>query len=157
VQGYEKLRANALNVTAFDDTVIKGNINVSEDGVLYTSINYDTSWSVYIDGEKVAKSDILSIGNDALIGVNITAGEHTVEFKYVPDGLILGTMISVTVLLMMILICSIIKTGIFEFKPALYVEEDDEADSDSVLEAVELDTPPTDDTDGESNDSQIEE
>ena len=30
-------------------------------------------------------------------------------------------------------------------------------DSDSVLEAVELDTPPTDDTDGESNDSQIEE
>ncbi len=158
VQGYEKLKSNSLNVTEFDDTVIKGNISVAEDGILYTSINYDTSWSVYIDGQKVAKSDILSIGNDALIGVNITAGEHTVEFKYVPDGLILGVMISVTVLLMMLLICSIIKTGIFEFKPALYVEEEDsDVDSDSVLEAVELDTPPTDDTDSENNNSQFEE
>lgn len=160
VQGYEALKANGLNVTEFDDTKIKGNINVAEDGVLYTSINYDTSWSVYIDGQKVSKADIISIGNDALLGVNITAGEHTVEFKYVPDGLVLGIMISATTLLMMLLICSIIKTGIFKFNPALYVEEleDDEAENaDSVFEEIIIDDTPPEDTVDESNDSQTEE
>jgi hypothetical protein len=165
LQGYETLKANGLNVTEFDDTKIKGKINVAQDGVLYTSINYDTSWSVYIDGQKVPKADIISIGNDALLGVNITAGEHTIEFKYVPDGLMLGIMISVTTLLMMLLLCSIIKTGIFKFNPATYVEEveenseteDEEDGTASVLEEVTIDDTPPDATGTENDDSQTEE
>ena len=133
--GYDKLKKDSLNVTEFEDTSIKGTINASEDGVLYTSINYDTGWSVYIDGEKVSSSDIVSIGNDALLGVNITAGEHTVEFKYMPEGLILGMLISITALILMLLVCSMIKTGIFEFKPKLYEEEEtDEAEETSETE-----------------------
>ncbi len=124
-QGYEILKKDSLNVTKFNDTEIEGKINVSADGVLYTSINYDTGWNVYIDGEKVSKADFISIGNDALLGVNITAGEHTVRFKYVPEGLILGTLISITALILMILLCIMFKTGILEFKPALYEEIDD--------------------------------
>jgi uncharacterized membrane protein YfhO len=135
--GYDKLKKDSLNVTEFEDTSIKGTINASEDGVLYTSINYDTGWSVYIDGEKVSSSDIVSIGNDALLGVNITAGEHTVEFKYMPEGLILGMLISITALILMLLVCSMIKTGIFEFKPKLYEEEEtDEAEDAKENEIV---------------------
>ena len=160
-RGYEILKKDSLNVSRFDDTEIEGTINASKDGILYTSINYDTGWQVYIDGEKVSKADIISIGNDALLGVNITAGEHTVRFKYVPEGLILGVLISITTLILMILLCVMFKTGIFAFNPPLYVEEieDDEsvfsdvdsseADIDSFTEDIEEENPSTQLTENE--------
>ncbi len=125
-EGYDVLKKDSLNVTSFDDTEITGTIDVSEDGILYTSINYDTGWSVYIDGEKVAKSNIHDIGQGALLGVDITKGHHTVTLKYTPEGLILGIIISAFALVLMLLSCAIIKTGTFEFKPELYKEEDDD-------------------------------
>ncbi len=137
--GYDILKNDSLNVSKFDTTEIEGTINASADGVLYTSINYDTSWSVYIDGEKVSKADIVSIGNDALLGVNITAGEHTVRFKYVPEGLLLGVLISVTALFLMFLLCIMFKTGFFEFKPRLYVEEDET--TEEIIDETEIEEP----------------
>jgi uncharacterized membrane protein YfhO len=136
IEGYEKLKADSLNVTKFEETEIEGTINVSEDGVLYTSINYDTGWSVYIDGEKVAKEDILTVGNGALLAVEITEGQHTVKFKYVPDGLNFGIIISVVSLILFILLWAIAKTGFFKFCPVIYSEDElsdinsDSTDSD---------------------------
>ncbi len=141
-KGYEALKKDSLNVTSFEETQIKGTINASADGVLYTSINYDTGWSVYIDGEKLSTADIISIGNDALLGVNITAGEHTVTFKYMPEGLVLGVLISLTALCLMILLCIMFKTGFFEFNPPLYVEpeaEEIDAYEEAETETVEID------------------
>ncbi len=123
--GYEQLKEDSLNVTEFNDTSIKGTINASADGVLYTSINYDTGWSVYIDGEKVSNASKFSIGN-ALLGVDITAGEHTVEFKYVPEGLTLGIALSVTTLILIILLYSMIKTGFLKFTPKTYKDYEQE-------------------------------
>ena len=141
IAGYNQLKKDSLNVTKFDETVIEGTINVSEDGILYTSINYDKGWSVYIDGEKLSADKIYDIGNGALLGVEITKGEHSVQFKYVPQGLVEGCVISVVALLMLLIICSVIKTGIFKFNPPLYVEEDDkdeEDDEETTIEKVEI-------------------
>ncbi|MBO5290390.1 MAG: YfhO family protein, partial [Clostridia bacterium] len=133
--GYNQLKKDSLNVTTFEERNIEGDINVSEDGILYTSINYDTGWSVYIDGEKVSADDIVPLGTNALLGVRITEGEHTVQFKYTPQGLIIGCVISVTTLIMLLLLCSLIKTGLFKFNPPLYVEEDEiEAEDNTVTE-----------------------
>ncbi len=123
INGYEILKKDSLNVTDFKDTNIKGTINASADGILYTSINYDTGWEIYIDGEKVSVANIHSIGNGGLLGVDITAGEHTVELKYTPQGLVIGILISLTTLILMLLLSSMFKTGVFEFKPKLYEEE----------------------------------
>ena len=101
--------------------LIDGTINASEDGVIYTSINYDTGWSVYIDGEKVSDEDIVVIG-DALLGVNVTKGAHTVSFRYTPDGLILGVAVSVMALITLLLLLYIKKKEMFKFEPELYVE-----------------------------------
>ncbi len=136
--GYEQLKNDSLNVTEFEETNIKGTINASADGVLYTSINYDTGWSVYIDGNKVSPADIVPIGNNALLGVNITAGEHTVEFKYVPQGLWLGVSISVCTLILMILMGVLSKTGFFNFSPALYKEEEEAEDSETMYPSDEI-------------------
>lgn len=86
-EGYEKLRNGQLEYTEFDETVIKGKFTAEENEVLYTSIPYDESWKVYIDGSKVSKDDIIAI-SDALIGVkNITPGEHVITFIYEAQGL----------------------------------------------------------------------
>ncbi len=132
-KGYEQLKADSLNVTKFEETEIEGNINVSEDGILYTSINYDTGWSIYIDGQKASSEQIVDIGNEALLGVYITKGEHTVSFKYTPQGLWLGCAISAFTIVIFLLLIYIIKTGLFDFNPPLYVEEYEELEP--VLEA----------------------
>lgn len=125
-KGYAQLKADSLNVETFDETYIKGTLNASADGIIYTSINYDKGWSVYIDGNKVNSEDIVDIGDNALLGVKVTAGEHTVELKYTPQGLVIGVAISVITLIIMILVAVISKMGIFKFNPPLYVEEETE-------------------------------
>ncbi len=119
--GYDQLKADSLNIESFEETEITGTLKAGEDGIIYTSINYDTGWSVYIDGEKVNDEDIVIIG-DALLGVRVTEGNHTITFKYVPEGLVFGLMISIMALITVLLILYIKKQKWFKFSPALYEE-----------------------------------
>ena len=57
------------------------------DGLLVFSEVYAKGWNAYVDGEKV---DILRT-NHTFRGVPVTAGEHTVELKYEPIELRVGT------------------------------------------------------------------
>lgn len=120
-KGYEQLNADALQVTSFEETKIDGTINASADGVIYTSINFDTGWSVYVDGEKVSDEDIVVIG-DALLGVKITKGAHNITFKYTPDGLILGIIVSALALVTLLILFFVKKKELFKFSPEIYVE-----------------------------------
>ena len=131
-QGYNQLKADSLNVTKFDDTVIEGTINASANGVLYTSINYDEGWAVYIDGEKVPAESVYDLGDKALIGVDITKGDHTVVFKYTPRGMYIGIAISAVTLLLLVVLCFVTKSRVFAFNPPLYVEEE------TVIEPVDI-------------------
>ncbi len=89
-KGYNKLSKSAIAVAKHTDTVIEGTINVSEDSYLYTSIPYDESWSVYIDGDRVETFETAN----ALLTASIKKGEHEIKFKYVPRGLLPGAAIS---------------------------------------------------------------
>lgn len=85
------LQNNKLVVEEYDDTYVRGTVNVTEDKLLYTSIPYYRGFTAYVDGEK---ADIIGIGNNALIGLRLTEGEHTIEFKYIPYGFMLGVTMS---------------------------------------------------------------
>ena len=61
--------------------MISGTFNAETDEILYTSIPYDDGWKVYIDGKKINSDNIIKI-SDALIGVIVPEGEHTVTFSY---------------------------------------------------------------------------
>lgn len=98
-KGYEIVKKNVLNVEEFKETYIKGTVTVPENKMLFTSINYDSGWTVLVDGKE---TQITKIG-DALIGINMPAGEHMVEFKYMPDGLLMGLIISAAALVILIL------------------------------------------------------
>ncbi len=88
----EEMRKNELDIITYrKDNYIKGKINVSKDKTtLFTSIPYDDGWRVLVDGKRVKYNKLLT----AFIGIDLTLGEHIIEFRYIPKGLILGSIIS---------------------------------------------------------------
>lgn len=81
-EGYKTLSDEMYNITDFSTTEIKGNIDVKEDGLFYTSISYESGWSAYVDG---VKTEITPI-HDAVTAFQLTKGTHEITFKYSPEG-----------------------------------------------------------------------
>lgn len=115
---YDELKANSINISEFDETLFEGTVKTTaESSVVFTSIPYDESWVITVDGkelEYVPQKDKDADGSDkdtdadadtaedvstegkafkalgAFIGFDIGEGEHTVTFKYVPQGMTQG-------------------------------------------------------------------
>ncbi len=112
VTGYRKLLNNTLKIESQSETDIKGLIKMDYSGKLYTSIPYDEGWTVYIDGKVQGQNHIHALG-DALMCIDITAGSHSVELKYMPRGLKLGLIISFFSLAFLILLIFVYRTKIY--------------------------------------------
>ena len=97
-RGYEKMNASVLEVTDFSDTVVNGNINVTEDGTLYTSVPHDGGWKVYVDGKETKVTPL----KNAMVCIPVSAGTHSIEMKYSPPGFIAGLGISVVSIFVLI-------------------------------------------------------
>ncbi len=108
IEGHNILKNQSLEVNEFTDTKISGTVTASEDGVLYTSIPYDTGWTVTVDGEKLDSEELLDIGK-ALLGINLSEGTHTVEFEYTPKGLKIGIGFSVVGVIVLLIYIFIIR------------------------------------------------
>ncbi|HHZ05941.1 MAG TPA: YfhO family protein [Clostridiales bacterium] len=100
--GINQLKEGLYNIDSFNTDSISGTITAKEDGLMYTSIPYEKGWKAYVDGAEVEITPIA----DAMVAVPLTAGEHTVTFKYVPDGFIPA--LAVTILCIGIFIAIII-------------------------------------------------
>jgi uncharacterized membrane protein YfhO len=87
----KSLEGKSMVLEETQDTYIRGSVTAETDGILFTSIPNFRGFSVYVDGEK---TDIVPLGNDALIGVKLTAGEHTIELRYIPYGFVTGSIVS---------------------------------------------------------------
>lgn len=93
-EGYAVLNdAGAMQISEMTDTYLKGTVTINAGEILYTSINYDAGWEIYIDGEPVSEDSVVKIG-EALIGVTVPEGTHEIEFKYHAAGLTEGIIIS---------------------------------------------------------------
>lgn len=80
-KGYEKLKDGQIEYERFDETYVKGKYTAEENEILFTSIPYDRSWNVYVDGKKVSSDDIIKV-SDALLGIKTESGTHEIVFKY---------------------------------------------------------------------------
>ncbi len=100
-EGYNILNQNSLNVTSFEETKIKGTINAPKDCVFYSSIPYDTGWTVKIDGKEIAQEDYINLVESYLC-FNLPAGEHEIEITFMQDGLILGLGITAATIVLLI-------------------------------------------------------
>ena len=94
-----KLAEHQLQITEYADDSLKGTIVVDEAKTLLLSIPYEEGWEIKVDGRKV---DYFMIG-DALIGINLDSGEHTLELNYTPAGFGVGTILSLICILLFIL------------------------------------------------------
>ncbi len=93
-KGYDILNASTMNVTKFENTLIEGNIQCNRNGVLYTSIPQNGNWKAYVDGRE---AQIVEIG-DAMLGLLLPEGAHSLRFVYHNPAFVLGWKISLACL-----------------------------------------------------------
>lgn len=98
------LKQHPLEITDFKEDHIKGTITADTDGIMFTSITNEPGWKVWVDG---VETEITELYN-ALIGVKLTAGTHSIEMKFTPPGFYTGLLLTV------LGICTVIVIGIFE-------------------------------------------
>ena len=116
-------------ISEFSDTYVSGTITLSEDGYMFTSIPAENGWKVYVDGQE-AEYDTYE---DAFIMVALSAGTHTVEFKYVPMGLYIGLIISLVCLAFFVL-CMLLRRAARKKAQIKHIEEEKEAARPLTLE-----------------------
>lgn len=97
-----ELKKNELQITEYKkDDYIKGIINVTNDKTtLFTSIPYNKGWKVLIDGKERNYEDC---ANAFICVNNLNEGKHTIEFKFIPQGFIPGSLISLVTLILTII------------------------------------------------------
>jgi len=89
-KGYEILNASTLELTHFENTLVEGTIHCNRDGLLYTSIPQNGNWKAFVDGEE---AEIKLVG-DAMIGVELIEGTHTVTFRFRNAAFSLGAKVT---------------------------------------------------------------
>lgn len=94
------LMLDKVRIETFKDTYIKASVNNENNMTIYTSIPYDEELKVYIDGKKVNTFMIA----DALLGFDIESGEHIIEIKYKNNLMFIGSIISISTLIVIIII-----------------------------------------------------
>ncbi|MBQ9078504.1 MAG: YfhO family protein [Ruminococcus sp.] len=98
-----------IDMDKSNDRYLEGKVTAKEGQILMTSIPYEPGWTIKVDGKKIDSlvkekenaEGIVELYNengsegqvivlDALIGIKLPAGEHTVSMKYTPPGFNLG-------------------------------------------------------------------
>ncbi len=110
----ETLKQHPLEIESFSEDHIKGTITAEKDGIMFTSITNEPGWTVLVDGKETEITELY----DALIGVKLSAGTHTIEMKYFPPGLKIGLILSA------LGICVVVIIGIWETSPKRRVPAD---------------------------------
>lgn len=105
----EARRAEAMQDVTLSNNRIEGNITVASDRVLQIAVPYSEGWSAWVDGEE---REIYPCGG-MYMGVDLTAGAHRIELRYVTPGLPQGAAISLGAL---VLIIALLTVGKFRKK-----------------------------------------
>ena len=161
---FEKLLSNPQFVTGEGNTDanISGTITTAKSNqTILSTIPYDEGWHIYLDGKEIEYRQTLG----AVIAFEIAdAGEHTLEFKYMPKVFVYGLAITAIGTFAFIAICvldTVIKvrrrkSGIIvpEYPDEPWVLEDIDTDARDYLttpKAAKKENPETVSTDTQTN------
>lgn len=97
---YHTLNRQTMELLSFDDTKIKGVIDVAEAGRLIFSIANEDGWTLFVDGVETEKETFA----EAFISVSLTEGVHEIELRYQTPGLVQGAAVSGGSLLMFFIV-----------------------------------------------------
>lgn len=96
----DELKDELWEITEWSNTMLKGTVTAKEDGLLFTSIPYETGWQIYVDGEKVTAER----GADAFLALPLSKGEHKIEMRFMPREVILGSVVSLFGILLFLIL-----------------------------------------------------
>ena len=103
----ERLSKRSLELTKWKDGYLKGKLSAASDGVLFTSIPYDPSWKIKVDGQKIEAREIFG----GFMGISLSAGEHEIEMRFEPEGASFGLLLSITAVLFLVLFLFLMGRG----------------------------------------------
>ncbi|MDO5563768.1 MAG: YfhO family protein [Eubacteriales bacterium] len=87
----------------WESNTLEYNIDALQNGTLFMSIPYDKGWTIYVDDEKKETKALW----DTFLTIDIEQGEHNIKMYYMPQGFVIGlimTMIGVILLFTIIII-----------------------------------------------------
>lgn len=86
-----------LNVTEWGNNFLNGQLTVSDTSdMMLTTIPYNPGWKVKVDGKTIQTQEVWG----SLLAFPITAGEHQIEMVFIPDGFVIGAMISLVTMIL---------------------------------------------------------
>ena len=97
----EKLAENQLEQVEATGNRLSGTIHADHEGTLLLTIPYSKNWQVEVDGEETEAACI----GDALMGIELSAGDHEIRMKYIPGGLGMGITLSLVCAALYVLTC----------------------------------------------------
>lgn len=80
-----------FSLTAYENGHIAATFDAQQDETLVISQPYEDGWSVTVNGQAAQ----LEPAYDGLMGVRVSAGENTVELRYLTPGLVPGAVVSI--------------------------------------------------------------
>lgn len=91
-QGFDILNSQTWDIDYFSNHRISGNIDVTQEGILYTSLPHADLWRAYVNG---TRHDITTIAG-AMLGLELPVGHHYIELVLFNQYLVVGSWISIT-------------------------------------------------------------
>lgn len=104
---YSRFSSRGLDVTSFKNTKLTGTLTVEQPEMIFTSIPQDGGWDVYVDNKKIDNFKTLG----TLLAFNVSAGEHTITFRYHTPAFAAGLFLTVLAWLLIALCCLIFRMG----------------------------------------------
>lgn len=96
---YNYLKTYNINYTYYQDNLIKGNIYLDDNMLIYITIPYDKSWHIYLDDQEVKPLEI-----NSLMAVEASPGSHTLMLEYKKDNTLKIIITSIGLLILIIYI-----------------------------------------------------
>ncbi len=89
---YKDAVSTTCNIKKITSSHLTADVNVRDSAeYLVFSIPYEDDWTVKLDGKKIKPEMVM----DALMALKVSPGEHFVELRYIPRGLIIGLPVSI--------------------------------------------------------------
>ena len=113
-----------------DPTTMRVEVNADETSYLFTSIPDEKGWEVFVDGKKTDYDVCLG----ALLGVQLSSGKHTIEFRFTTAGYPLAIFVSLAGLVIFI-VSAVIYLRFFRSRTSDDTGDNDFSDSEMIRES----------------------
>lgn len=110
---FNKLASKPFNVETFEDGYVAGTYESDGRDILFTTIPYDSGWTIKINGEVVEPKMI----QDCFIGLEVSEGNNVIEMTYSASGFAAGVVVSVGALALFMIFAVILHRRPLKAKP----------------------------------------